>query len=428
MRTVGIIAEYNPFHTGHQYHIEQAKEQAAADFAVVVMSPDFVQRGEPAIFGKYERAEMALRSGADLVLELPVCYATGSAEYFAKGAVALLDRLQIVDVLCFGSETADRERFLQTAAVLEEEPEPFQTSLRELLKAGKTFPEARAEALDSCLSGLHSLLATPNNILGTEYCRALLCLHSRIQPLPIRRMGNAYDSTALETTFSSATALRARLCGSTELPESQSAQKLLLPYIPKNCRPLFDELCGRPVTANLFLPYLTQKLLSERRFDRILDVSPDLADRIDALRYRCIGRSWEELTALLKTRQFTQARIRRCLLHLMLDITKQDLADFRASGSVFYAHVLGFRKSAGPLLHAIKEVSLLPLLTKMSAAPSVLEARYGTSAPSGPIKKEASLRMLRQDQYASHLYRAVCAQQYAQKFRTEYECSPVILS
>ena len=195
MRTVGIIAEYNPFHTGHEYHIRKARELSGADYVIVVMSPDFVQRGEPAVFDKYTRTRMALQGGADLVIELPVCYATGSAEYFAEGATALLDSLGTVNTLCFGGESDDISLFQNIADILIQEPKEYTDLLRSFLKQGMTYPQARCQALshylknqisdpsssallpDQCklpdLETVTDFLSTPNNILGIEYCKAL---------------------------------------------------------------------------------------------------------------------------------------------------------------------------------------------------------------------------------------------------------------
>lgn len=504
MRTVGIIAEYNPFHTGHEYHIREAKRQSGADYAVVVMSPDFVQRGEPAIFDKHTRAEFALCCGADLVLELPVCYATGSAEYFARGAVGILDALGVVDVLCFGSETADPALFDAAARLLAEEPEAYRQLLGNGLKSGKTFPQARAEALQAVCAGtgetsaLADFLATPNNILGVEYCRALLDLGSPIRPLPIRREGSAYDSDDLAGRYCSATALRRALtvntttvqnrtsaensavsqngisgedsetmrsekyaehsmtlrskvltADSTTFPgkalakgsaTTQSGQiprfcdlQRLQPYIPRECHSLFEYAAGRIVTIDDLLPYLAQKLLTVTDFAQTLDISPDLAARILRLRYSCIGLSYPELLARLKTRQLTEARIRRALLHLILDIRTQDLADYRASGSVYYARILGFRKSAGPLLHAVREHSRIPLPVKMANAETVIRTAYSDGqraivAPAAAAnqKETAALSMLAQDLYASHLYGSIVSYKYGLPFLTEYQKNPVI--
>ena len=149
MKTAGIIAEYNPFHTGHEYQINYIKEKLRTDYIVIAMSGDFVQRGTPALFSKYVRAEMALRSGADLVLELPVSISSASAELFARGGVQLLDGLGVTDILCFGSECGDTDALMELAKILAEEPEAFQDALRRNLKDGMTFPKARSMALSA---------------------------------------------------------------------------------------------------------------------------------------------------------------------------------------------------------------------------------------------------------------------------------------
>lgn len=429
MRTVGIIAEYNPFHTGHAYHIQKAKELSEADYAVVVMSPDFVQRGEPAVFDKYTRAHMALLNGADLVVELPLCYATGSAEYFAEGAVALLDRLGVIDTLCFGAEQTDPALFETTAALLCEEPSAYTDKLRDLLRQGKTFPQARSEALVRCLcadgdqdclsafrkSGakkqpdpqeLSAFLNTPNNVLGIEYYKALRAQKSGIRPLPIPRSGSDHNSLSLSGDYCSASAIRN---GLTDETKAES----LLRYIPENCHTLFAEACRNAVTKEELLPFLVQKLLSLDSFDSVSDISPDLSDRILNLRYACIGRSYEQIVALLKSRQLTDLRVRRALLHLILDIRSEDVLDFCTHGAVFYAKVLGLRKEASPLLRAIRELCPLPFLTKAARAAKFTDP--------------CARRMWRQDLYASHLYKSIQISRSHADFRSEYEISPLIL-
>ena len=212
MKTAGIIAEYNPFHTGHEYQINYIKEKLRIDYAVIAMSGDFVQRGTPALFSKYVRAEMALQSGADLVLELPVSISSASAELFARGGVQLLDGLGVTDILCFGSECGDTDALMELAKILAEEPEDFQTALRRNLKNGMTFPKARSMALSAVFpesEKYQQLLSSPNNILGIEYCKAILRENSSISPVSIKREGNDYhENTLSENHFPSASAIR----------------------------------------------------------------------------------------------------------------------------------------------------------------------------------------------------------------------------
>lgn len=422
MRTVGIIAEYNPFHTGHAYHIAQAKKISGADYAMVIMSPDFVQRGTPAVFDKYTRTQMALQCGADLVIELPVCYASGSAEFFAEGAIALLNRIGVVDTLVFGAEHDDLALFQATADLLLKEPEAYSKMLKAFLKEGFTYPKARSEALIrtlesntfSCIqndsgntqSYLSSFLSSPNNILGIEYCKALKKTKSRIMPIPLLRFGSSYNSTSLDGVFCSASALREGIQREEDMEE-------LLPFIPVSCRPLFLDSLKRTVFADDMLPFIVNKLLTEQSFSHILDISLDLSERIQNLRFPSIGKSFDELSESLKTKQVTKARINRALVHLLLDIRTDAVDSFRQKGTVFYAKVLGFSKNAVSLLHAIKENSDLPFLTKPAKADSLLQG--------------AGLNMWKQDLYASHLYRSVVSCKYHVPFRTEWETSPIIL-
>ena len=422
MRTVGIIAEYNPFHTGHAYHIAQAKKISGADYAVVIMSPDFVQRGTPAVFDKYTRTQMALQCGADLVIELPVCYASGSAEFFAEGAIALLNRIGVVDTLVFGAEHDDLALFQATADLLLEEPEAYSKMLKAFLKEWFTYPKARSEALIrtlesntfSCIqndsgntqSYLSSFLSSPNNILGIEYCKALKKIKCSIMPIPLLRLGSSYNSTSLDGAFCSASALREGIQREENIEE-------LLSFIPVSCRPLFLDSLKRTVFADDMLPFIVNKLLTEQSFSHILDISLDLSERIQNLRFPSIGKSFDELSESLKTKQVTKARINRALVHLLLDIRTDAVDSFRQKGTVFYAKVLGFSKNAVSLLHAIKENSDLPFLTKPAKADSLLQG--------------AGLNMWKQDLYASHLYRSVVSCKYHVPFRTEWETSPIIL-
>lgn len=422
MRTVGIIAEYNPFHSGHAYHLEEAKKRTNSDYAVVVMSPDFVQRGTPAIFDKYTRTQMALSCGADLVLELPVCYATGSAEFFAQGAVTLLDRLGVIDALCFGSETADPSLFKKAAQFFCGESESYQKTLQEALKSGKTFPQARAAAVNAEDSSFSVLLSSPNNVLGIEYCKALHQLSSSIQPHPILRLGNGYESTQLQGLYCSATAIRQALLSPKE-SSTGSADAAAHAYIPEPCRAFFDQASAHPVWPDDLTPYLSAALLSpSASFSEIFDISSDLSDRISRLRFSCVGKSYAEVTALLKTKQMTEARIRRALLHLILSLTSDEIRSFREDASIYYARILGFRKEAAPLLHAVKKSSRIPLISKPANAASLLADAWDRDSRSFALAS----RMLAQDFYASHLYRSIAACKYHLPFQPEQKISPIV--
>lgn len=175
MKIVGLITEYNPFHNGHLYHMQKAKEITGADSVIAVMSGNYVQRGAPAIMPKHLRAEMALEAGIPLVLELPVCYASGSAEYFADGAISLFEKLGCIDSICFGSECGDYYLLEKVAHVTADEPEAYKQTLQDALKQGLSFPLARQAALKAYFQdpSLDDILEQPNNILGIEYIKAL---------------------------------------------------------------------------------------------------------------------------------------------------------------------------------------------------------------------------------------------------------------
>ena len=230
LKTTGIIVEYNPLHPGHIYHMEQARKQTGADYLIAVMSGSFVQRGAPALLDKYTRTRMALLAGADVVIELPVCFATGSAGDLAAGAVSLLDKLGCVDGLCFGSESGDISLFEKTATLLQCESAAFSNALKKALKSGLSFPAARQQALLLCLDmakdmpstacpdnnstaeQIVALLSSPNNLLGLEYTLALLRRNSSIRPFTISRVGSGYhDPLDGAADFPSASALRSLL-------------------------------------------------------------------------------------------------------------------------------------------------------------------------------------------------------------------------
>lgn len=392
----GIIAEYNPFHNGHLYHMEESRHITGADYTVVVMSGDFVQRGGPALADKHLRAEMALCCGADLVLELPVLYATASSEYFAAGAVALLDKLGVVTHLCFGSECGDAGQLKRLASFLLQEPAWYRAALKGYLKQGFSYPDARARALSTKESfstnreparsgrlprkddyadtadAAVSLLCSPNNILGIDYIKETLKRKSDLVPMTIQRTGAGYHDLSVfsagQSDFPvSSLALRRALQegGSADIIRSHmphEAAQLLVSYLSRN----------RGVYADALSGILYYKLLTEQRqgYEAYLDVSRDLSNRIRNSLNGFTG--FEAFCTLLKTKAFTHTRISRCLLHILLGIKKEDMDAGRALDYIPYARVLGFRRSAAPMLGLIKSHSSIPLITKPADAAKIL--------------------------------------------------------
>lgn len=418
MKTVGIIAEYNPFHTGHQYQISYAKEQLHADYIIIAMSGDYVQRGAPALIPKHERTKMALLGGADLVLELPVSVSTASAEAFASGGVELLDRLNVVDFLCFGSETGEIGVFHQAAEVLAKEPLEYQERLRKFLKQGISFPKARSRALLTMLSpaemnfsekeAFEAFLSSPNNILGLEYCKALFRLSSSIRPIPLLRKGNGYHDTELSNAANpSASAVRRFL--SNQKPPFDDLEKTLLPYLGKASA----KILGDSVKAGEFLTdaHLDQLLhyclitaVRENTLTQYQDVSEPLAKRIaNTINYY---ENFRQYVTLLKTKEITQTRIQRALLHILLHMKS-------APAPIGYARVLGFQRQAAPLLSAIKKESRIPLITKSADAPGLLCGE--------------ALKAFEETVYASNIYESLLISRTHRRFCHEYQKPVVIL-
>lgn len=410
MKITGLIAEYNPFHNGHAYHLQNSRRLTGADYTVVVMSGNFVQRGAPAVTDKYTRTRMALENGADLVLELPVRCALGSAEFFAAGGIALLDALGVIDYVAFGSECGDAAILLAIAKMLGRESREYKDVLRREISRGLSFPAAREQALSSVFPEkareIQEVFSSPNNILGIEYCRALLRFGSSIRPCTFPRLESDYHQTTLTENFSSASALRRCLKEGdlTKIPSQMPASswKLLAQA---------HEI-GETADSNDYSLLLKYRLMAEtaRSLTGYLDVTEDLANRILSQLNRL--NSFEEFAALLKTRQMTYTRICRVLFHILLDIPGYSLTD-QPQQTAPYARILGFRRKAAPLLHEIKKKSAIPLISKVAAADSLL------SSP--------GRAMLEEDLRCANLYDSVLAIKNRRPFLHEASRPPVII-
>lgn len=407
MKTAGIIAEYNPFHTGHEYQIKYVKEKLGADFVVIAMSGDFVQRGTPALFSKYVRAEMALKGGADLILELPVSSSTASAELFAKGGVQLLDGIGVTDILCFGSECGDTRILMELAKLLVDEPPEFQAALRLNLKEGMTFPKARSQALTEVLPEpwkYQQVLSSPNNILGIEYCKAILREKSSISPVAIKREGNDYHEKSLaENIFPSASAIRKAII------DTHNA-RTLENFLPESCRDIFFQTVSDHnylLENDLDLIYRYRLLQeTEELLCSYLDMSHSLARRILSCRNQY--ETFTQFANQLKTKDITHTRIQRALLHMLLHI-------HNVPEQIPYARVLGFRKSSASLLGEIKKRSHIPLLTKLSDASKVLQ------------ENPHSLDLLEETTFSSNLYENILAQKKNASCIHEYQKQIIVL-
>lgn len=386
MKIVGLITEYNPFHAGHLYHMQQARELTGADYCVVLMSGNFVQRGEPAIFDKYLRTKTALLAGADLVLEIPAAFSTASAHEFAAYGVALLSAIG-VDAVVFGSECGQIEILKQAAYALNHESAEFQERLRKGLKAGLTYPQARAKALEM-EDTRASVLSSPNNILGIEYLRAAEDLHSPMEFYTISRKGSGYhEDTLADANFPSASAIRGIIRNS--LSKDKDLLDILASHLPAVTHPAYTGAV--PVFVDDFSELLNAAVLQLQATFSIADLSPELAARLAKPPYFPL--SFEERIQALKTRQLTYTRVSRALLHLVLGMREEDISRWKDEGYALYARILGFRRQSSPLLSCLHKKSSIPLITKMADAAQNL-------SPS-------ALALLEQEVYASHLYQTV---------------------
>lgn len=412
MKTVGIIAEYNPFHNGHAYQISMAKKMTGADYCIIVMSGDFVQRGAPAVMDKYIRTRSALENGADLVLELPVCYAAGSAEYFASGAIALLDKLGVTDTLCFGCECDDIALLSELADALLDETPQFKQVLRQQMKAGVSYPQARNHALSVTaphLTGSLHILQTPNNILGLEYLKALKKRQSSIQPHSVNRMGSGYHTAGLESSYSSALAIRESISQRKEI-------RYIKEQVPTTVYSAMEEAFGHtfPVLPNDLSALLPYKLLLEqsRGYTSYLDIDASFSDRLTRMLFSYTD--YESFCERLKTKNMTYTRVSRNLLHILLDICQKDMDTFCREDYIYYARMLGFKKEAEPLLGAVKERTEIPLLSKLADADDLIDSTNGK-------------KMLAADIRAGHIYSLLVQQKFGGPIRNEYRSQVIVM-
>lgn len=372
MNIVGLIVEYNPLHNGHAYHFAEAKRLSGAEAVVAVMSGDFLQRGEPAIVSKWARTEMALSLGADVVIELPVAYAVQPAEWFAHGAVALLEATGVVTHLCFGSEAGALEALEPLAARLADESAALKAAVAEELATGASYPAAYAAATartsagaDGEAAAARAILMQPNNSLGLHYMIALRRLGSGIAPLTVRRRAAGFhDAAPTDAAIASATAVRALIEG--------GGLDAAAPYLP----PASAAVLAREFAAGR--GPMTWDSLAQPLFHRLLLCSPEeLAahhEMTEGLEYR-IKKVLPELeqpsvSALLdklKTKRYTRTKLQRTLLHVLLQHDRTLLSPSALAGGPGYLRVLGFSETGRLLLKRMKKTASLPIVTRAAS-------------------------------------------------------------
>lgn len=363
MNITGIITEYNPFHLGHELHLKNSKKITNCDGVICVMSGNFVQRGLPALTDKWTRTKMALEAGVDLVVELPTLFATSSAEFFAFGAVSLLNSLNIVDNLCFGSECGDIDLIKKLSEIIINEPQEFKEYLKELLKDGLPFPKARSKALMKYLEGtnfkidfsyLETVLNSSNNILAIEYCKSLYKLKSSITPFTIKRLGADYNKEELsKNEIASASAIRKSIYTS-NIEESLEFMPTYSYEILKNSS--FSSL-------DKMFDLVKYAIISN---PNILKEIPEASEGIDNKIVQNIGKanSLDELINLCKSKRYSYTRLNRILCHVLLCVDNE-LLSLRKSPPK-YIRILGFNNKGREILKEIKQNSEINIVNKLS--------------------------------------------------------------
>ncbi len=348
--------------------IEKSKVHTNAQRAVVVMSGSFIQRGEPAIFDKWTRATCALQNGADMVLELPVLFATANAETFARGSIKVLQDANMIDALCFGSESGDLAAMQEAAKIMMNETEEFQRLLKQYLDEGVSYPTARAKALETVSNISSEILSRPNHILGLEYLKALDYYHSNIEPFTIQRKGGQYDDTTLQGEYASASAIR------TAIFSENTAEAFL--QLPENTRDLLTKelsLGCAPASMEHLTSALHYKLRTTCAEDlqEIFEVTEGLENRI--LRAVENGYFAEDLITFIKSKRYTRTKIQRILIHILLDIRTKEVDYFLRRNHLPYIRVLGFQKDHAEILGDLTEQAKCPVLTNLKKAPALLD-------------------------------------------------------
>ena len=347
-KVLGIIAEYNPFHMGHALHLEEARRISGADTVVCVMSGNFAQRGEPALVEKYIRAEAAVRSGIDLVIELPFVYATTGAENFAKGAVKLLSGIGI-DAISFGSESKDKGKLEQLAKIFADETPELSKAILIDLKLGLSYPVARQNAVRSVYGEeIAAILDNPNDILAIEYLKQLYLLGEvgkNIEVFPVKRIGPAPDG--IEGDIAGATAIRDIL-----LQDTKKSRKEAFSYMPKTSVAVYKKVKKFTFMDDMFDAFQYSIFnMDQNEVSSISGVREGLENKLIAASEK--EKTTGELILEVKSKRYTQTRIQRIVLHTAIGLTKADVES--AMNERICSKILGFNDKGSALLKKIKK-------------------------------------------------------------------------
>lgn len=357
MSVTAIVSEYNPFHNGHKYNLDMAKRITACNYTISLMSGNFLQRGEPALFDKWSRAKMAVLGGLDLVIELPVIYSCQPAENFAYGAIKILESLNIVDYLCFGSESGNIDDLYKISKMLINESDSFKNIINKKLNQGMSYSKSIGGTIN-CVLGHNTI--SPNNILGIEYIKALLKQNSKIKPLTIKRIKNDYNETTITGSISSATAIRKELgaCG---------INNNIISSIPKTSLNIIKENIKKN-KGPVFYEDFIDLILYQLRKSNVIELAK-LPYVKEGIEYRLknkgdISYTLNNLISFIKTKRYTRTYIQRMLCHLLLDINQKDVLQSKDNNSPVYIRVLAFNEKGRYLLKKIKSSTFTPIIVK----------------------------------------------------------------
>lgn len=361
-KVLGIVAEYNPFHNGHLYHLEQSKKITGATYTVAIMGGGFTQRGSTSLIDKWNKAKCALENGIDLVLELPVLYATSSAENFAEGCIKILDSLQVVDYVSFGTEINNIQILDKIACVLHNEPKEFKNLLSHELNKGLSYPKARENALMMYLNDIRkylNVLSSPNNILGIEYLKALKKYNSNITPVSISRFETGYNDIGYSGNMASSTAIRNII--------KNNGLQILNKLVPENTY----NILIKNIKLGHFISDLSvfeKQIIYNLRKMSIPEIA-ELQDVSEGLEYALKNsanscNSLVEFLNIIKSKRYTSTRIQRILLYSLLGITKKDIV--LSKKALPYLRVLGFNQKGKFLIsEAVKANPKLQIITSV---------------------------------------------------------------
>lgn len=414
MKAVGLVTEYNPFHNGHLYHLNKAMELTGADISVAVMSGDFVQRGEPAVLDKYTRTSMALNSGVNLVVELPVNYAVSSAESFAAGALKVLDYIK-ADSIAFGSESGDIERLSKLAHILCDNEDTLYKEISKYTANGISYAAARQKVVEKLTDkDTAAMLTSSNNILAVEYLKAIIKNNYAIKPYTVQRQGDSYNDTDIRSEYASATALRENLKADNISEYIPVKASLILSSNTNYIYPdditevlftrLLDILFASNYDKNVFIENVMQypdvsKEIAGRLYKSAMDMItrtvPQRSESKDNWAF-----SFGSLCEHIKTKEVPLSRIKRALVRITLGLDKKHMEKYANEP---YIRVLGFDKKGQEYLSYIRKTVEVPLITKT--------ADY----------KE----MLLDDIHAANIYNMIVAGKYGVKELGDFVRGPV---